>query len=172
MFLICRKVIYDFSTSRIDRINRIPYLLERWKGRIVLSFFMTENDILKIDQLLQPYLNSRIDFVFYVVKYLDINGNYGYYIDGKGEKVLFNEPIFPLNLMRDLSIESIKTTHYLLIDIDFFISSTFYTTLNSNKRILERENSVILIPTFVTAKSKLLSCREENNCESLYIVKY
>lgn len=47
-----------------------------------------------------------------------------YYVRGDGTKMVFNTTLYPVNLLRDLSIESIHTTHYLNIDADLFVSSS------------------------------------------------
>lgn len=122
----------------------------------------------KVDKALRPYLNDQITYVFYVVKDNKNPKFRAYYIKGDRKREWFNTPIFPLNMVRDLAIESIGTTHYLLIDIDFFISKTLYKNIYEYKDKLAKPDTVVLLPTFMTEKHRLKECRTNNTCESLY----
>ena len=180
MIIRCKRWIYRGNSNisfiviilyiilfRINRFDRIPYLLERWRGVIILSVFLKEEEMKDIDYYINRYGNSRITFVLYIAKFDEINNVYGYYIDYSSRKIQYQNPIYPLNLMRDLAIESIRTSHYLLIDIDFFISSSLYSNLLSSKSILQKEETIILLNTFVTNKEKLFTCQKERSCEKL-----
>ena len=158
-----------YIMNRVDRLDRIPYLLDRWKGPIALSLFVLESEMPTLDSLLRPYLSDRLTFVFYVVKEYKNKSYYAYYIKSliRQDYEKFATPIFPLNTMRDLAIESVETTHYLLIDIDFFISSTLYDHIAEFEHVLKKSNTVILLPTFTTEVHKLQQCRRENMCEKL-----
>ena len=156
--------------SSLDRLDRMPFVLQRWNGSLSLSFFLHENEVSKLDETLSPFLYDRITYTFYIVKTVTNEADSPYYVKNmkRGTFIMFNQPIFPLNTLRDLAIESIDTTHYLLIDIDFFTSSTLYSNLYSYKSILEQANSVVLLPTFTTEQKKLTRCRRNNTCKALY----
>lgn len=123
----------------------------------------------KLDRVLRPYMNERITFVLYVVKEYKNKTYYAHYIKSviRQDYVRYAIPIFPLNTMRDLAIESIATTHYLLIDIDFFPSSTLFDHLNSFEKVLKKPNTVVLLPTFTTEIKKVIQCRKFDFCEKL-----
>ena len=138
---------------------------------ISLCLFIVESDMPKVDEVLKPYLNDRITYVFYVVKEYQPHKYKAYYVKSRKEREWFNAPIFPLNLVRDLAIESIQTTHYLLIDIDFFISRTLYKNIYQHKEQLAKSNTVVLLPTFITEEHRLEECRRNDTCEKLSVVK-
>lgn len=166
-------VIVDCNSSfiyRLDRLNRIPFILERWEGMISLCLFIVESDMPMVDKRLKPYLNDRIIYVFYVVKEYEPHKCKAYYVKSRKERELFNVPVFPLNLVRDLAIESIQTTHYLLIDIDFLISRTLYRNIHQYKEQLAKPNTVVLLPTFITEEKRLEECRMNNTCEKLSMI--
>lgn len=123
-----------------------------------------------VDKRLKPYLNDRIVYVFYVVKEYEPHKYKAYYVKSRKERELFNVPVFPLNLVRDLAIESIQTTHYLLIDIDFLISRTLYRNIHQYKEQLAKPNTVVLLPTFITEEKRLEECRMNNTCEKLSVI--
>lgn len=40
---------------------------------------------------------------------------------------MYNEDFFyPINFLRDITIESVRTTHFLLIDVDVFLSGRWF----------------------------------------------
>ena len=56
--------------------------------------------------------------------------------------------MFPINLLRDLTIESISTSHYLVIDVDIFLSERIYDRINSYGHWLQDERLILLLPLF------------------------
>ena len=107
-------------------MNRLSYLLSRWKGNIVIGLYTTSNDIeLAANRIHKYSAIHRIKFVLYVRD--DLPSIIPYY-RGRSGKRKFNT-IFPINFMRDLCIESITTTHYLYLDGDVFVSGTSLLSL-------------------------------------------
>ena len=45
------------------------------------------------------------------------------HIRKNGTKEYFDDSLYPMNLLRDLAIEAIHTSHFLYLDADFFTSS-------------------------------------------------
>lgn len=147
-------------------MDRLPYMLERWAGPMSLSLYLKEYQIGMIDTVLSPYLNSQITWSFYVVKEVH-SSVYATYVnnDVKNDTSSFKSPIFPINLVRDLAIESVETTHFLVADIDFFISKTLRDNLQSCSHVLRKQNVILLLPTFSMNKRLLDSCRQSNTCK-------
>lgn len=57
--------------------------------------------------------------------------------------------IYPFNILRDIGIDSIKTTHYLLLDIDVLPSASLYDDIETNRRILmASDHNVLLFQLF------------------------
>lgn len=152
----------------MDRLDRIPYILNRWNGSISLGVYLKEGEMNNIDQVLSPYLSSHILWTFYVVKEYPHRMVHSTYVknDDPEEVLRFDYHIFPINLIRDLAIESIHTTHFLFIDIDFFISSTIQKDIWLFRYFLSKPDTIFLIPTFTVKKSVLSLCRRHRNCES------
>ena len=43
-----------------------------------------------------------------------------YFVRGNGKQTVFAHTLYPINLLRDMAIESIHTTHFFCVDADFF----------------------------------------------------
>ena len=67
-----------------------------------------------------PYLGLPITFSVYVPLGLKRSS---YYIRKNGTKEYFDDSLYPMNLLRDLAIEAIHTSHFFYLDADFFTSS-------------------------------------------------
>ena len=123
--LLClyRNTSYHLITS-LNRFDRLPYLLRRWKGDVVIGLFITTGEIERAVRLINKYSsNRRIIFVLYIKEIKpSINPHY---VGMK--KIRYFNSIFPINFLRDLCIESISTTHYLYLDGDVFVSSISYS---------------------------------------------
>ena len=110
--------------TSLNRFDRLPYLLRRWKGDVVIGLFITTGEIERAVRLINKYSsNRRIIFVLYIKEIKpSINPHY---VGMK--KIRYFNSIFPINFLRDLCIESISTTHYLYLDGDVFVSSISYS---------------------------------------------
>lgn len=53
----------------LDRVNRIPFHLQRWNGPIIIVVFMSMNEIDTAWTLLSQYENHNLEFILYVVEY-------------------------------------------------------------------------------------------------------
>lgn len=131
---------------------------------------MKEGELKDIDETLSPYLSYPIIWTFYIVKEYTHRKVHSTYVknDSPEEVLRFDNAIFPINLVRDLAIESIHTTHFLFIDIDFFVSSTIQKDIWLFRYFLSKPNTIFLIPTFALKKSVLSVCRRYRNCETCY----
>lgn len=154
----------------MNRIDRIPYLLDRWSGPISICIVLSEQDVLNIDRIIDPFKNRSITFTFYIAK-TSANGTHtASYIRDKDNGIIhqFSKMIYPVNLARNLAIESISTTHYLWIDCDFFISSTLYMDITSLSHIISKPDVILVLPTFQVHTRILYKCRQYSNCKTLY----
>lgn len=135
-----------------------------------ICIVLSESDISNLNRLVDPFLNRGITFTFYIAKEFPDNQYHSYYVldDKRGKFRNYNRVIYPMNIARDLAIESVTTTHYLFIDIDFFISDTLYDNLLSSSSLLSKQKSVFLLPIFQVKQEIIIGCRKNNTCESLY----
>ena len=52
----------------LDRQDRLPYLVKRWKHRIVMSIFLKESELPRTEQIVNIYKNEkRITFLLYII---------------------------------------------------------------------------------------------------------
>ena len=104
-------------------MNRIPFHLQRWDGPIIIVVFLNIGDIYTAWSLLSKYKNRNLEFILYVV---DTTETTPYFIESSDpfEVEYTNESFYPLNLLRDIGIESITTTHFIVVDGDLFLSSS------------------------------------------------
>ena len=101
------------------RKDRLPYLMKRWKHRINMVIFVTENEIDELREVIDSYKSyKRITFILYIVKSRIGSRYQSIYYDEK-KPVYRNNTIFPINVLRDLAIEFIDTTHYFVSDRHF-----------------------------------------------------
>ena len=136
------------SVISINRIDRIPFLIHRWKNRICLSVLLTEKEIPQVEDFINNFSKTRqITFILYIIREIPDVPFRSIYYDTFGADH-YNQTLFPINLLRDLAIESIDTSHYVITDIDAFPSQSLYSSLKSHAKLLKNEKAVILIKTF------------------------
>ena len=111
---------------------------------------------------------KQITFVIYVIKELNTYFKSIFYDDSG--PIYSNKTIFPINLLRDLSIESIDTTHYFICDIDAFPSETLYDSIALHNETLHDQKAVYVLKLFkmITRSRKLYSqCRKYGLCNEM-----
>ena len=155
-------------STRLDRMNRIPYLLQRWKQRISIAVFLDEKELSQLERLLMEYsFPKRIIFSFYIRKTIT-SVNTPYYRKGNVIQY-FNDGLYPMNILRDMAIESVTTTHYLLLDIDTFISSTLEESIERSRGFLNNHFNILVFQVFQYSKSvNQTICRTTGECNYLY----
>ena len=153
----------------LDRHNRLPYLLKRWKHEIVLAIAVKESELAQVGTLINAYNDyKQITFVIYVIRELNTYFKSIFYDDSG--PIYSNKTIFPINLLRDLSIESIDTTHYFICDIDAFPSETLYDSIALHNETLHDQKAVFVLKLFkmITRSRRLYSqCRKYGLCNEM-----
>ena len=153
----------------LDRQNRLPYLLKRWKHEIVLAIAVKESELAQVGTLINAYNDyKQIAFVIYVIRELNTYFKSIFYDDSG--PIYSNKTIFPINLLRDLSIESIDTTHYFICDIDAFPSETLYDSIALHNETLHDQKAVFVLKLFKmkTRSRRLYSqCRKYGLCNEM-----
>ena len=166
---------WSFSFNRFDRIK---YFTQRWKGPMSIACFIQQNEIASFVKSLSPYFGLPITFIVYIPQKAHRSN---YFIKDNGEKKVFICTLYPMNLLRDLAIESIHTTHYMNIDADLFVSSptvffcssvdTIEQSIQTNLEVLQNEHNVLLFLTFQVALNRnVRRCMSSGiGCEDMYI---
>ena len=159
------------SVLTLSRIDRIPFLLQRWKHQICLSILLTEKEIPQVAGAIKNFSKTKqIIFILYILKELPNVPFRSIYYNTYGADH-FNQTVFPINLLRDLAIESIDTSHFVITDIDAFPSKTLYSSLRAHTKLLTNEKAVVLIKTFrMNAEGiNLRMCFKKGICLNMFI---
>ena len=83
---------------------------------MILSVAIVESEIPPLLKLINSISRqSQITFVIYIVK--EYNGEHKSVFFNEQGPEYSNEVIFPINLLRDLAVESIDTSHFFICDI-------------------------------------------------------
>ena len=108
-----------------------------------------------------------IDYTVYVIK----STRSAPFIRWKGTVKKYPFSIYPVNTLRDLGIESIKTSHYLLLDIDVLPSINLYNSILLNKGILARDpHNVLLFQLFQFNKAIIKQQNTMPQFKKLYLL--
>ena len=116
----------SLSNHSMGRFDRMPFILKRWKGPMSIAVFVTLEEYSSFVNAITPYLGLPITFSVYIPLGLEHSS---YFVRGTEKKTVFAHTLYPINLLRDLAIESIHTTHFFCVDADFFFSGLFQLRL-------------------------------------------
>lgn len=152
----------------LNRADRLPFLLSRWRGVISLAVFADESELYKLHSILNAFTTQRrIIFSFYIRKRIT-SSIIPTFVAPKGKAYSFKDGIYPMNILRDMSIESIDTSHYVALDIDAFVSSTLQENIEKNRELLSDHRNILVLPLFEMSRSgKVKTCMSSNRCKSV-----
>ena len=125
-----------------------------------------ESELHSVIKVIQAYEHYRqITFLLYIIKDKPSIPGRSIFYDTTGPSYS-NETTFPINLLRDLAIESIETTHFFVSDIDVFSSETLYESLMLHQKTLHDPKAVLLLKSFLMNENKIDhdSCFLEGQC--------
>ncbi len=111
-----------------DRMNRLALHFQRWKGPISVAIQLDEEELRTVSQRISKINRNDIRFTLYIVKKTKKNIPRCSFIAMNGTRVLYDR-CFVINELRNLAIETIQTTHFMLIDGDSIISSIYFVLL-------------------------------------------
>lgn len=112
------------------------------------------------------YRLKRIIFSLYVKKNIT-SSNVPYYVL-ENRTQFIESGIYPINVLRDLAIESVETTHYLMLDGDVVVSSTLEKNIEKFTPVLNDHYSFLLIQLFkFSPYVNNTLCRKSGKCGSL-----
>jgi singapore isolate B (sub-type 7) whole genome shotgun sequence assembly, scaffold_11 len=139
-------------SSRVDRLSYLPLLLQRWPGPLSLSIIAYPDKLCEVHQAMRLVATRRNS---HVVIYIPSKFNYvwkGTFDDPKQRKNSI--PIYPINLLRNLAILNVRTTHYINMDMDLWPSVTLLDTFaNLPREVLDDPKSALILPAFQFEKS-------------------
>lgn len=139
---------------RFDRsVNRLQYIDEhlwRWSGSMaVVVYCRLSEEPIVLDFICHKRLPSRLTLLMYVVP--------------------DHSTIFPINKLRNIGIQSVYTTHYIVMDMDMWpIRSLFEEMKKLPPHVLSDPKSAIIVPLlFFKLDEVLPNCKSYDSCIDL-----
>ena len=105
----------------INRMDRLPLHFNRWSGDMSIVLQVNEEEMEFLVDLLDTIKRPRIRFTFYIVQTPRKGDSRCTFQSMTNVKVQYTS-CFVINVLRNLAIETIKTTHFLIVDGDGIIS--------------------------------------------------
>ena len=136
---------------------------------ISLGVFLDESELPRLHSALNAFTSQhRVIFSFYVRKRITPSSIPVFFTADK-KNIYFPSGIFPMNILRDMSIESIDTSHYVAVDVDVFFSFTLEDDIERNRKLLDDQNNILLIPLLEMINTRsVLNCKATDVCEQVY----
>lgn len=133
-----------------------------------MALFVKEEEVNKLKGFLRSVqYERRLVITFYVRKRITPN-SIPFYVKENTKRVKYPTGFYPINTLRDLSIESISTTHYVVIDSDTFVSTTLSEGIQANQRLLMNHKNAFLLPLFEYGILPQWDvCLTDNDCDEL-----
>ena len=116
-------LIVHFSTDRLDRLH---FHLARWKGPMSLIIQLREEELSQVIDIIMTSRRKNIRWSFLIIPTSD----QCFYVNRSGEKKYHNS-CYDINIMRNIAIESIQTTHFLMLDGDAIVTCIIYSYINN-----------------------------------------
>ena len=151
-----------------DRLFLLRYFAARWQG-CFLSPSLTRSPLVATIHL--PH--NRLDAVRKLVPSLALPPRFTVILHAvKRKERYFND--FPVNLLRNIAIKNVRTTHFLVTDMDLWpirkscvmeleVASAYQRLLRLPKKVLLSNRSAVIVPSIFAAKKE----RILKKCETL-----
>ena len=139
------RILFPLFTFRSSRLFMLPQILSRWPGRYVIVISTSKSKLREtLKRLGSIHLPERVTTLVYTVQ----------------------SSVFPINLLRNLGIRNIQTSHFMVLDMDLMLSRNMYAELKRLPDWLKAsEKSAILVPLFFLNRTRILPyCVELEDC--------
>ena len=100
-----------------NRMNRFPFHIERWEKNISVAIETSEEELPSLVKTIALVKRDNIRYTFQVIKKTKEGCRFFY-----NNRTIIYDSCFDINLLRDLAIETVTTTHFLIVDGDAIIS--------------------------------------------------
>lgn len=107
----------------LNRLDRLSLHFSRWKGEMSVVIQCNEEEIMDLITVISDIQRINIRFTLYIVKQSDIESKCSF--KTKDGSLIFHKTCYVINELRNLAIETIQTTHYMMIDGDAIISCKY-----------------------------------------------
>ena len=101
----------------------MPFLADRWKRGFSLAVITSERELSALDTFLTEYASLPNFRVTIYVVYSMTQPNYVVYRGYRDGKYAMKRRIFPINILRDLAISNVVTSHVMILDMDLWPTS-------------------------------------------------
>lgn len=131
---------FDITVVTVGSFNRLfilPIFASRWDGPIVFVIHLLEEQQSNLDEFLRDsshsiLCNPRIRILTYVA-----------------EKGAFFYDNYPINILRNIGIRNVRTSHFIVLDMDMWMSQGSYQTLLTlPEEIKQSTRTAVIIPAF------------------------
>ena len=108
--------------------------LQLWKGYVIACVYCLKSEEEALVEFIQSkHYPSRFHIILYIV-----------------EDTEWNASTYPMNAMRNVAIEKVKTTHFLVLDMDeWFVDSLETEIASLPSSIMEAEDVAIVVPLVI-----------------------
>ena len=116
----------------LNRMDRLYLHFSRWKGPMSIAVQVNEEDLMDLIRIVNAIRKINVRFTFYIVK-KPIDSKYRCTFKSMNGTVVHYESCYAINVLRNLAMETIKTSHFMIIDGDGIVSgnSSYYISLSS-----------------------------------------
>ena len=111
-------------TARSERLFFLPHLLARWAGPISIAFFLSPSELSSFTHHVQTAnYPSRLSLVLYVHSESSSKDCVMKVVRQRrgGSKLsCVQSSVYPINRLRNLAIGNVRTTHFVVFDMDMW----------------------------------------------------
>ena len=80
----------------------------------------------------------------------------------------YSDEEYPVNVLRNMALSKVRTTHVVYVDVDFWVSTDLYTILNQHREALvSNPKLALVVPAFQLSRQ----CKEWRDCREMNIPK-
>ncbi|KAM7454219.1 hypothetical protein BLSTO_05027 [Blastocystis sp. subtype 1] len=156
---------YDISIisqTTKERLFYFNHMLKRWQGPISITIIQ-KNESAEVERFIrQSHFPNRLRLALYTIG-VSNNPDCVYHLVESQMKCI-PQIVYPLNRLRNIAIENIVTSHFVVFDMDMWPAKMVYSTLLSlPQSYFENPYNVMIIPAFSLAESVL----NPENCTGL-----
>lgn len=80
----------------------------------------------------------------------------------------YSDEEYPVNVLRNMALSKVRTTHVVYVDVDFWVSTDLYTILNQHREaLLSNSKLALVVPAFQLSRQ----CKEWRDCREMNVPK-
>ena len=128
--------------------------LELWKGYVIACVYCLKSEEAALVKFIESkHYPSRFHIILYIV-----------------EDTEWNKAIYPMNVMRNVAIEKVKTTHFLVLDMDEWIVESLESEIAKLPSNLMKAEDVAIVVPLVIMNALMVTprCCSLESCVEMY----